>query len=126
MTTTLREGNFDMYIRTLKGNPFAFNYTAILHSRTANEGNFSKFGTPATDRLIEAVDAATTPARKRQLLHRFQVMLQQQAPLVPLFFLPYRLVADQHIQHLYPSAIKPGYSAPTITWASQAPAVAQQ
>lgn len=126
MTTTLREGNFDMYIRTLKGNPFAFNYTAILHSRTANEGNFSKFGTPATDRLIEAVDAATTPARKRQLLHRFQVMLQQQAPLVPLFFLPYRLVADQHIQHLYPSAIKPGYSALTITWASKAPAVAQQ
>jgi peptide/nickel transport system substrate-binding protein len=126
MTATLREGNFDMYVRTFKGNPFAFNYTAILHSRTANEGNFSKFGTPATDRLIEAVDAATTPAQKRQLLHRFQVMLQRQAPLVPLFFLPYRLVANQHIQHLYPSAIKPGYSAPTITWASKVPAVAQQ
>jgi len=126
MTTTLREGNFDMYVRIQKGNPFAFNYTAILHSRTANEGNFSKFGTPTTDRLIEAVDAATTPAQKRQLLHRFQAMLQGQAPLVPLFFLPYRLVADRHIQHLYPAAIKPGYSAPTITWADKAAAAPVQ
>jgi peptide/nickel transport system substrate-binding protein len=118
MTSALREGDFDMYVRTQKGNPFAFNYTSILHSRTANEGNFTKFGTPATDRLIEALAVASTPDQKRRLLRRFQAMLQQQAPLVPLFFLPYRLVADRRIQHLYPSAIKPGYNAPTITWAS--------
>ncbi|MFD1873525.1 ABC transporter substrate-binding protein [Hymenobacter bucti] len=120
MTTALHEGDFDMYIRTQKGNPFAFDYTSMLHSRTVNEGNFTKFGTPASDRLIEAVATAKTPEQKRQLLHRFQVMLQNQAPMVPLFFLSYRLATDRRIQNLYPSAIKPGYSAPTITWASNA------
>ncbi|TVT40511.1 hypothetical protein FNT36_13620 [Hymenobacter setariae] len=127
LTTALREGNFDMYIRIQKGNPFAFDYAAMLHSRNAKEGNFTKFGTPATDRLIEAVATAETPVQKRQLLYRFQVMLQQQAPLVPLFFLSYRLVADRRLQNLYPSALRPGYSAPTITWAANAaPALAQQ
>jgi len=118
MTTALRAGDFDMYVRTQKGNPFTFNYTSMLHSRSINEGNFTKFGTPATDRLIEAVATASTPGQKRQLLHRFQVMMQQQMPLVPLFFLSYRLVADRRLHNLYPSAIRPGYSASTITWAS--------
>jgi peptide/nickel transport system substrate-binding protein len=126
LTTALREGDFDMYVRIQKGNPFAFNYASMLHSRNVQEGNFSKFGTPATDRLIEAVATAETPAQKRQLLQRFQVMLQQQAPLVPLFFLPYRIVTDRRLQNVYPSAIKPGYSAPTMTWTDAAPALAQQ
>jgi peptide/nickel transport system substrate-binding protein len=127
MTTTLLAGDFDMYVRTQKGNAFAFNYAPILHSRTTNEGNFTKFGTPATDRLIEAVATATTPGQKRQLLRRFQVMMQQQMPLVPLFFLPYRLVADRRLRDLYPSAIKPGYSAPTLTWAEgELPGLPQQ
>ena len=117
LTTALREGDFDMYVRLQKGNPFALNFSSILHSRTANEGNFSKFGSPTTDRLIDALAVAQTPEQKQQLVHRFQVMLQQQAPMVPLFFLPYRLVADRRIQNLYPSALKPGYSLPTITWA---------
>nr|GFC46554.1 hypothetical protein [Tanacetum cinerariifolium] len=116
LTTALKEGDFDMYIRTQKGNPFAFNYASMLHSRNVNEGNFTKFGTPTTDRLIEAVATASTPVQKRQLIHRFQAMLQQQMPLFPLFFLSYRIVADRRIHDLYPSALKPGYSAPTITW----------
>lgn len=119
LTNTLHAGDFDMYIRVQKGSQAAFNFVSILHSRSTSEGNFTKFGTPATDRLIEAVATASTPAQKQQLLRRFQVMLQRQAPMVPLFFLPYRLVADRRIQHLYPSAFKPGYSAPTITWAEE-------
>jgi ABC-type transport system substrate-binding protein len=126
LTTALKEGDFDMYIRIQKGTPFAFNYASMLHSRTINEGNFTKFGTPATDRLIDAVATANTPVRKRQLIRRFQVMLQQQMPLFPLFFLSYRLVADRRIHDLHPSALKPGYSAPTITWAgSKLPELAQ-
>jgi ABC-type transport system substrate-binding protein len=121
MTKALREGDFDIFILTHKGNSFAYNYATFLHSRTINEGNFTKFGTPNTDRLIEAVATASSPAQKRKLLRRFQLMMQRQMPLVPLFFLPYRLVADRRIQHLYPSKLKPGYSAATITWAAPEP-----
>lgn len=126
MLRTLHEGDFDMYLITQKGNPFAFNYAAILHSRTVNEGNFTKFGTVTTNRLIEAVASASSPAQKRRLLRRFQVMMQRQMPLVPLFFLPYRLAADRRIEHLYPSKLKPGYSAATITWAVPKPVALAQ
>lgn len=126
MTKTLHEGDFDMYIRMQRGSSFDFNYAAILHSRTVNEGNFTKFGTVTTNRLIEAVASASSPAQKRKLLRRFQVMMQRQMPMVPLFFLPYRLAADRRIEHLYPSKLRPGYSAATITWAAPRPATRAQ
>lgn len=116
LTKALRQGDFDVYVRTLKGNPFAFNFTPILHSQSVGQGNFTGFGTPATDHLIEAIAAVGPPARKRLLLRRFQAMLQQEAPLVPLFFLPYRLVADRHLSQVFPSGLKPGYAAAALTW----------
>lgn len=126
MTKALHEGDFDICVVTQKGNSFAYNYATILHSRTVNEGNFTKFGTADSDRLIEAVAAADSPAQKRKLLRRFQLMMQRQMPIVPLFFLPYRLAADRRIQHLYPSKLKPGYSAATITWAAPEPLTSAQ
>ena len=116
LTTALREGDFDINVRTLKGNPFAFNYAPILHSRTTREGNFTKFSNQASDQLMEAISAASVPAEKRRLLRRFQAMLQQQAPLVPLFFLPYRLATAKQLRHVYPSKLKPGYDAAAMTW----------
>lgn len=119
LTTALREGDFDVYVRTLRGNPFAYNFATILHSRSLNAGNFTKFSLPVADRLIDAIAITSSPARKRLLLRRFQLLLQQEAPLVPLFFLPYRMAASQHLANLYPSALKPGYSAATVQWITQ-------
>lgn len=116
LTAALQAGDFDVYVRTLKGNPFVFNFAPILHSQAVGEGNFTGFGTPATDRLIEAVAAADRPARKRALLRRFQAMLQEEAPLVPLFFLSNRLAADRRLRRLYPSGLKPGYAATALSW----------
>jgi ABC-type transport system substrate-binding protein len=116
LTKALHAGNFDLYIRTLKGSPSAFNYAPILHSRTVHEGNFTKFSNLANDQLMEAIVAASVPSQQRLLLRRFQVLLRQQAPLVPLFFLPYRLAANKRVQHVYPSAVKPGYNAAAMTW----------
>ena len=123
-TTALQAGDFDLFMRTMTSSPFAFNYTPILHSRAVGEGNLTGFGTPASDRLIEAV-AAAGPANKAQLLRKFQVMLREEMPLVPLFFLPNCLAADRRLRHLYPSSLKPGYAAAAITWAAPA-AVALQ
>ena len=118
LTKVLREGSFDLYIRKLSGNPFAFNFVSLLHSRTIPESNFTKFSTRTTDKLIDAIAAAGPPAQKRRLLRRFQLLVQEQAPIVPLFFLPYRLTTVQGIQNLYPSGLKPGYYAAAATWAS--------
>lgn len=116
LTTALRQGDFDVCVRKLKGNPFAFNFMPILHSQSVGEGNFTGFGTPASDRLLEAIAAVGQPERKRLLLRKFQIMLLEEAPLAPLFVLPYRLAADRHLARVYPSGLRPGYSAATLTW----------
>ncbi len=115
-TKALREGDFDLYVRKVSSTPFTFDFTTLLHSRTIPESNFTKFSTPTTDRLIEDIATTGAPAQRRQLLRRFQAIVQAQAPLVPLFFLPYRLAADRELQHLYPSGYKPGYYAAAATW----------
>jgi ABC-type transport system substrate-binding protein len=115
LTAALRKGDFDLYVRKLSGTPFSFDFT-MLHSRTIPESNFARFSTPTTDRLIEDITTTGAPAQRQRLLRRFQAIMQAQAPLVPLFFLPYRLATDRGLQHLYPSGYKPGYYAAAATW----------
>ena len=117
-TTALQEGNFDIYVRKLSGNPFAYNFAPLLHSGSVAEANFTRFGTRATDQLIDAITIAGPTARKRRLLRRFQAVMQQQMPLMPLFFLPYRMATCQDIKNLYPSGLKPGYNAASASWAA--------
>ena len=78
------------------------------------EGNLTGFGTPASDHLIEAV-ATASPDQKPRLLRKFQAMLQTEAPLVPLFYLPMRIIASRQLTNLHVSGLKPGYAATAIT-----------
>ena len=110
----VRNGNFDVYIRVLKGNPFMFNFIPILHSLGIGAGNTTGFSTLASDRLIEAITTADTPVHRAQLLRRFQALMQQEVPLVPLFFLPNRLAVAKRLTGLHVSSLRPGYSAATI------------
>jgi peptide/nickel transport system substrate-binding protein len=116
LTAALQEGDFDIYVRKVGTTPFTFDFTMLLHTRTIPESNFTKFGSRTTDRLIEAIATSGASAEKRRLLQRFQAMLQQQAPLVPLFFLPYRLATARELKHLHPAGYKPGYYAAAATW----------
>ena len=118
LTPALHAGDFDLYIRLLKGNPFIFNFAPILHSQAVGEDNLTGFGTPASDRLIEAVAAAGSPSLKARLLRKFQVMMRDEMPLVPLFFRPNCLAADRRLVQLYPGGLKPGYAAAAIRWAA--------
>ena len=125
LSGVLRAGDFDLYLRTLKGNPFVFNFMPILHSRAVGEGNLTGFGTPASDHLIEAIAEADTPARQVRLLRRFQALLQAEAPLVPLFFLPNRLGASRQLAGLRVFSFKPGYVATDLHWANDSVAARQ-
>ena len=110
LSTALRAGDFDLYVRVLRGNPFMFNFTPLLHTQGVGEGNSTGFSTPASDRLIEAIAAANSKTERARLLRRFQALLQREAPLVPLFFLPNYIVASNKLQGLRVSSLKPGYS----------------
>ena len=117
---TMRAGDFDMYVRVLKGNPFMFNFMPLLHSRGIGAGNSTRFSTPASDHLIEAIAAASSNASRQQLLRQFQALMQQEMPMVPLFFLPSRIAADKHLSGLNVGSLRPGYLATTIERAVQA------
>ena len=113
-SAAMRTGDFDVYIRLLRGNPFMFNFIPLLHSAGIGDGNSTGFSTPASDRLIEAITAANSQALRKQLLRRFQVLMLQEMPMVPLFVLPNRIAARRQITGLHVSSIKPGYSVTTL------------
>jgi ABC-type transport system substrate-binding protein len=113
----LQTGDFDVYVRMMKGNPFMFNFTPILHTAGIGSGNAPGYSTPASDRLIEAIAAADSKPRRARLLHRFQALMQEQAPLAPLFFLPNRVAASRKLTGIYANSLKPGYSVLTLAWA---------
>jgi ABC-type transport system substrate-binding protein len=123
LTSALHAGDFDMFVRVLKGSPSSVNFAPILHSRSVDEGNFMGFRSLTADGLLEAIEVAGPKARKRQLLRKFQVLMRDEAPLLPLFFLSQHLAANRHLSHLLPSGFKPGYSAAAIISSGNLPAV---
>ena len=116
ISAALQAGDFDMYVRLIKGSPLGLNFATILHSQAIGAGNFTRFGRPDTDRLLEAIATEGSLPRKRRLLRRFQAVLQEEMPLLPLFFLPYRLAASRQLQHVVASRLKPGYAAAALAW----------
>ncbi|SHI65344.1 peptide/nickel transport system substrate-binding protein [Hymenobacter daecheongensis DSM 21074] len=110
----LRAGRLEIYLQSLSGNPFVYNFAPILHSQSTGWGNFTGFGTATTDQLIEAIAAEEDPARQAQLLRKFQRVLRQDCPLVVLYFLRYRLAAARRLTNLHVTGIRPGYEAAAI------------
>ncbi|QIL75842.1 ABC transporter substrate-binding protein [Hymenobacter sp. HDW8] len=110
----LRTGNFDIYLRTLSGNPFAYDFSPLLHSSSIDISNFTRFGTPTSDKLIKAIVREENPAQKAQLLRKFQVIMRTESPVVVLFFYRYRLAADRELTNLRVSGLRPGYDVTTI------------
>lgn len=115
----VRAGDFDVYVRMINGNPFIFNFMSLLHSQGIGAGNAMRYSSPASDHLIEAIAAASSNASRQRLLRQFQALMQQEMPLVPLFFLPSRTVADKRLSGLHVGSLKPGYLATTIVRAAR-------
>ncbi|GAA4005904.1 hypothetical protein GCM10022408_17080 [Hymenobacter fastidiosus] len=113
-TEHLRTGNVELYLQLLSGNPFTYNFTPILHSQSIGWGNFTGFGTAASDQLIEAIATEGDPKRQAHLLRKFQYLLRQECPLVVLYFLQYRLAATNRLTNLHATGIRPGYEAAAI------------
>jgi len=117
LSMALKAGDFDVCVRTLKGSPFGLNFSIFFHSKAIGTSNFTRFGQPAADRLLEAVEVEGHDPRKRRLLCSFQALVRDEMPLVPLFFLTNRLATTKQLRHVITSGLKPGYAAQALTWA---------
>ena len=93
-----------------------FNFMPLFHSQGA--GNALGFSSQASDQLVVAINKATDETQRAKLLRRLQAVLQREAPLVPLFFVSNRVVANRHVTGLRVTSLKPGYA---ITEAELAP-----
>jgi peptide/nickel transport system substrate-binding protein len=116
LTNVLQTGDFDVYIRLIKGSPLGFNFATLLHSNAIGSGNLTSFSHPVADRLMLAIPTEGAPRRKRLLLRRLQAVFQEEMPLLPLFFLPYRLAANRQLRHVVASGLKPGYAIAALSW----------
>ncbi|PJJ54835.1 ABC transporter substrate-binding protein [Hymenobacter chitinivorans] len=110
----LRAGSVDLYLFTITGNPFVYNFAPILHSNSIGSGNYTGFGNAASDQLIEAIASEENENRQTVLLRRFQRMLHEEKPLMVLFFLRSRLAASQRLTNLQVTGLRPGYTATAI------------
>ncbi|AYA38612.1 ABC transporter substrate-binding protein [Hymenobacter oligotrophus] len=112
-----REGNFDLCLRTLYGNPFSYDLRPLLHTGSIGEGgvNRTRFGNPASDRLLDAIVSTEDSTQKVRLLHKLQTVLYVQTPMVPLFFEPNRLAVAKRFGSVRPSGLEPGYDLPAFT-----------
>lgn len=111
LTQQLQTGDFDLYLRSIVGNPFAHNFIPLLHSRSTGEagGNYTGFGSPATDRLLERLAAAEDTATKRTLLRHFQRIIQRERPLRVLYFTRNPIAITKRFTNLGLSSLSPGY-----------------
>lgn len=111
LSKNLKQGAFELFLRTLTGNPFVYNFQPILHTASAGADglNYTAFGTPESDNIIEELYETNTEARKIRLLKRLQEILHEESNLVFLYFLQDRIVVRQGFSNLKISGIKPGY-----------------
>ncbi len=111
MSKALKQGNFEVFFRSMTGNPFTYNFQPILHTSSAGPDglNYTAFGTPESDKIIAALYDVNSEPEKVKLLKRLQEILHEESNLVFLYFLQDRIAVREGFTNLKISGIKPGY-----------------
>lgn len=117
LSNKLKAHDFEVTVRYLSGNPGVFNYKPILHSESAGPGgaNFTGFGTPQSDQLIEAIGQTQNITQRAILLRKFQEVMHEQSNLIFLYFNTDRIAIHKRFTNLKISPVKPGYDVSSFT-----------
>jgi len=107
----LKNQQFNLFIRTLSGNPFSYNFVPLWHRAYAGKSgnNVTSFGTPETDALLENIAKEENLNTKYSMLQELQVKMQEEGNLVFLYFLHNKLAISKRIASPVVSSLKPGY-----------------
>lgn len=111
LSQNLRNHDFEVMLRTLTGNPFAFNFKPILHTLFAQKGgtNYTNFGNAETDKLLDDINAATNRKQKAVLLKQLQERMKEEATFLTLFYQKERLAIHKRFTNTKVSGLKPTY-----------------
>ncbi|WP_181305455.1 ABC transporter substrate-binding protein [Rufibacter sp. XAAS-G3-1] len=107
----LQTRKFDLYFRTLIGNPFSYNLIPLLHTSNAKNGggNVTSFGTAETDLLLEKIANEELPEEKALLLKSLQQKMQEESNMIFLYFSKNRIAVSKQMDSVIISGLKPGY-----------------
>lgn len=117
MRQNLKAHAYEMYFHSLSGNPFVLNFQPLLHTSFAGKGgmNFTGFGTPESDSVLDAINKADTPEVKAKLLKRLQEILYDEAAFISLYYLKDRLAVHRRFSNVKVSGLKPNYDVSAFT-----------
>ncbi|NEM97453.1 ABC transporter substrate-binding protein [Pontibacter burrus] len=106
-----RNHTFELFFRPINGNPFAFNFKPILHTSYAALGgtNYTGFGNAATDKLLDDINKASDKKEKAALLKQLQVVMQDEATFLTLYYQKERIAIHNRFQNTKVSGLQPTY-----------------
>ena len=117
LSQKLKAHEYEMFFRSLSGNPFVYNFQPLLHTSFASLGgnNTTGFGTPESDSVLDAINTAETPEEKAKLLKRLQEILHEEAAFIPLYYRKDRIAVHRRFSNVKISGLKPNYDVSAFT-----------
>lgn len=113
-----KQHQFDIFFRSLSGNPFAFNFKPLLHTMYADKGglNYTGFGTPESDSILDRISTTVTSEQEMaRLLQRLQVIMHEEAAFIPLYYVKERVAIHRRFTNTKVSGLKPNYDVSAFT-----------
>ncbi len=116
-TKNMRNQAFELFFRTLNGNPFAFNFSPLLHTSYAEMGgtNYTGFGNTDTDALLNNINKATTTDEKAIHLKELQRVMLDEATFLVLYYQKERLAIHNRFDNVKVSGLSPNYDVSAFT-----------
>ncbi|WP_237144062.1 ABC transporter substrate-binding protein [Pontibacter pamirensis] len=117
LSSNLKRHEYEMFFRSLSGNPFVFNFQPLFHTTFASEGgiNVTGFGTPESDSVLDAINTAESPQEKAKLLKRLQEILHEEAAFISMYYRKDRLAVHRRFDNVKVSGLKPNYDVSAFT-----------
>ncbi|RDV14313.1 ABC transporter substrate-binding protein [Pontibacter diazotrophicus] len=117
LSTNLRRHEYEMFFRSLSGNPFVYDFQPLLHTTFASEGgmNVTGFGTPESDSVLDAINRTESPQEKAKLLKRLQEILHEEAAFISMYYRQDRLAVHRRFDNIKVSGLKPNYDVSAFT-----------
>lgn len=113
LSNNLKTHNFELYLRALEGNPFAFNFRPILHTESAFRYgmNYTAFGNKESDYLIEAIIKTQDKEQQTKKIRALQDILAEEANLIFLYYNEQKIAVHKRFGNLKISGLYPNYEA---------------
>ncbi|GAB3528156.1 peptide-binding protein [Pontibacter brevis] len=117
LSPKIKAHEYEMFFRSLSGNPFVFNFQPLLHTSFASAGgnNVTGFGTSESDSVLDAINTAETPEEKAKLLKRLQEIMHDEAAFIAMYYRKDRLAVHRRFDNVKVSGLKPNYDVSAFT-----------